>query len=594
MKVIKPQEKVIIGIPAAPGIAIGKLFVFRHDDPVIIVSSIHKLRIDKEISRFNKAVDKSHSQLTKLYRQMVNQVGDAAARIFEAQTVMLKDELFTGEIRNSIAKDQINAEATVKRVSDRWEETISSLDGDLFRQKAQDIHDVGLRLIKNLLGTTDHAIGPLTEPAILVADNLMPSDIARLVHGNVLAVATDVGSATSHTVILTRSLQVPAVVGLNKLSGQVQNGDRIIINGNNGTVIINPTDETLQIHKAKQEKYQHYVSGFADILQLPAITKDGRRIILRANIELPHEVESVFGYGAEGVGLYRSEYLFLSHGRLPDEQEQYDNYCQAIEAVAPNPVTIRTMDLGGDKVFTNLPHPVEANPFLGWRAIRVSLDEPSCFRTQLRAILRAATVGPTRIMFPFISGVSEVRQAKAHLSEVKAELIQEKIPFGNVSVGVMIELPSAVLMADQIAKEVDFFSIGTNDLTQFTLAVDRTNVQVQNRYNPLHPAMIKLIQMTVEAGHKAGIEVGICGELAANPLATLLLVGLDLDEFSISPIALPQIKKLIRSISYSDAIKFAEVALTMDTVEDLYAFCENAVKARFADLPLWLNGKNQI
>ncbi len=587
-------ERILTGIPASPGIAIGELFVYRHDDPEIPRFALDPSRIDREVDRFDHTVEISRMQLLNMYHRLIKQIGEGAASIFKAQATLLDDVQFTGEIRDAVRRDMTNAEAVVNDTSQRWQKAISSLDGELFRQKSHDIHDVSLRLIKNLLGAADHSIGPLDRPAILVSDDLMPSDVAHLVHKNVLAVATDLGSETSHTVILTRSLEVPAVVGLLELSIQVKNGDRIIIDGNNGKVIVNPSENTIRIYVAKQMQYQHYTAGFADIHKLPAVTKDNRRIALRANIELPHEVDSVLNSGAEGVGLYRSEYLFLLHGRIPDEQEQYDNYRQAIEAAAPNPVTIRTFDLGGDKVFGEFPLPAESNPFLGWRAIRVCLDQPELLRTQLRAIVRASRAGPTKIMFPFISGVGEIRQVKVHLAEVKKELAAEKVKFGEITVGVMIELPSAVLVADSLAAEVDFFSIGTNDLTQFTLAVDRNNQQVKDRYQPLHPALIRLIKMTVDAGHKAGIEVGVCGEIAANPLATLLLVGLHLDELSVSPVALPQIKQIIRSISYSEAVNFAEKALTIDTAEELLVFCEKEAKARFAELPIWNNGNGTV
>lgn len=583
-------ERIVTGIPATPGIAIGELFVYRHDDPEIPQFEMDPSNIEREIGRFDHTVELSRVQLLNMYHRLIEQIGEGAASIFQAQATILDDVQFTGEIRDAIRKDRTNAETAVNEASKRWRKTMESLNGELFRQKSQDIHDVSIRLIKNLLGTAEHSIGPLDRPAILVADDLMPSDVAHLVHENVLAVATDLGNETSHTVILTRSLGVPAVVGLQELSLKVKNGDRIIIDGNNGKVIVKPSENTIRLYVAKQMQYQHYTAGFADIHKLPAVTKDNRRIALRANIELPHEVDSVLNSGAEGVGLYRSEYLFLSHGRVPDEQEQYKSYRRTIKAAAPNPVTIRTFDLGGDKVFSEFPHPMESNPFLGWRAIRVCLDQPNLLRTQLRAIIRASRFGPTKIMFPFISGVGEIRQIKVHIAEVKKELTAEKIKFGEIAVGVMIELPAAVITADALAAEVDFFSIGTNDLTQFTLAVDRNNLQVKDRYQPLHPALIRMIKMTVDAGHKAGIEVGVCGEIAANPLATLLLVGLHLDELSVSPVALPQIKQIIRSISFSEAVDFTDEALTLSTPEELLEFCEKDAKVRFADLPIWKNG----
>jgi len=584
------SEQVLTGIPTAPGIAIGEVFLFRHDEPTFREFCVLQDARDKEIARFEEAVEDTRRQIIALHDRLAGQTTNAIAEIFEVQAAFLDDEMYTGEIRRLIIEKGVNAEAAVQKTTDKLHETLAALEVEQFRQRTRDIQDVGQRIIRNLLGAVHGALEPLERSAILVADDLLPSDVIHLLDEHIQAVATDLGGATSHTAILTRSLEVPAVVGLRNLSRLVKKGDRIIVNGNSGKVIIRPSTSTNQSYQVKRASYEAYIAGLKNIEHLPAETLDGRHIALRANLELPQEVRSVVSHGGEGVGLFRSEYLFLARKRLPSEEDQLADYRRVIEAVSPHPVTIRTFDLGGDKVFPDMPHPVEANPFMGWRAVRVSLDQPKLLHIQLRAIMRAGTAGPIKIMFPFVSGVLELKQVKKHIAKVKDQLQSDGIEFNpDIEIGVMIELPSAVMMADRMAHEVDFFSIGTNDLTQFTLAVDRGNEMVSQHYRPLHPAMMRMIRMTVRAGHAAGIEVAMCGELAASPLATMLLIGLGLDELSVSPVAIPEVKKLIRSMKYSEAVVFAEHAMNFDTEPELYDFCRDEMKRRFADLPIWFN-----
>lgn len=583
-------EKILTGISTAAGIAIGEVFLLKHDEPEFHEHYVIESLREKEIVRFEETLAETLRQLIALRERMARLVGDSVARIFDAQMEILSDGEFTDPIRDAVRDDGINAEIAVQRRAESLYDAFSRLDDANFRAKAQDIQDVARRIITNLLGKGESTIGPLERPAILVTEDLYPSDVVHLLRENVQAVAADLGGAASHTAILTRSLEVPSVVGLREVTELAQMGDHIIVNGNSGKVIINPSWRTTRNYKSKRRKYEKYLASLSDIEQLPTVTTDNHRILIKANIELPGEADTVTSYGGEGIGLYRSEYLFLTRNIVPDEEDQYRDYRHVIEAVAPNPVTIRTFDLGGDKVFTNIPLPVEPNPFMGWRAIRVFLDEPKLLQTQLRAILRAATAGPTRVMFPFVSGVEEVKLLKDILAEAKEELKTDGISMNpDVKVGVMIELPSAVIMADRIAQDVDFFSIGTNDLTQFVLAVDRGNERVSDMFQPLHPAVIRMIKTTIEAGHNAGIEVALCGELAANPAATMLLIGLGIDELSVSPVALREIKKIIRSMSYSEALEFAEKALTFDTAEKLGFFCIDEMKHRFADLPIWFD-----
>lgn len=583
-------EQVLTGIPTTPGIAIGEVALYRHDEPGFREFCVVESGRDAETKRFGEAVENTRRQLKLLRDELAKQVGETVAEIFDFQISILDDEMLLGDVRQQILDNGLNAEAAVYGACERIAESLAVLSGDNFRLRAQDVKDVGRRILQNLLGVAYGAHESYQHPVIIVADDLLPSDVIHLLQENVQAVATDLGGAASHTAILTRSLEVPAVVGLRKLSLTVKNGEIIILNGNSGKVIINPAPNTVAEYKKKRARFEEHRASLVDLERLPAETLDGKKIALRANLELPQEVRSVLQHGGEGVGLFRSEYLFLARKRLPSEEDQVQDYRSVIEAVAPHPVTIRTFDLGGDKIFPDIPHPVEANPFMGWRAVRVSLDQPNFLHTQLRAILRAAVAGPTKIMFPLISGLDEIRQVKQHFTEVTEQLTREGLEFDpNVELGVMIELPSAVLMADKMALEVDFFSIGTNDLTQFTLAVDRGNEFVRNRYSPLHPAIIRMIKMTVDAGHNAGIKVALCGELAGNPLAAMLLVGLGLDELSVSPVVLPEIKKLIRSMYQSEADEFVRKVMEFDNAPELAAFCYDSMKHRFAELPIWFN-----
>ncbi len=566
------------------------MFLYRQFDPALSNQIVAENEREHEITQLKATIRETHQQLKTLRNRIAMQVGESIARIFDSQTAILDDNEFIGSILARIQRDGLTADAAIFKTAEAFNESFSALDEDLFKDRAIDVRDVARRMIRNILGKTEKITSQLDKPAILVTDDLLPSDVIHLLRDNVQAVATDMGGAASHTAILTRSLEIPSVLGLRHVSSMVQNGDRIVVNGNSGKVIIHPTGQTVESYETKRTRYQSFRASLKDIEELPAETLDGKKIALRSNIELPSEAATAIARGAEGIGLFRSEYLFLSRNKLPNEDEQVTDYKKVIECVKPHPVTIRTFDLGGDKIFPDFPQYSGDNPFMGWRAIRVSLAEPKLLRTQIRAVLRASASGPTRLMFPLISGLKEVRQIKHHFEEVKQELTLLDQSFDkDCEVGIMIELPSAVMMAEELAREVDFFSIGTNDLTQFSLAVDRGNERIKDMYQPLHPALLRMIRMTIEAGHKAGIKVGLCGELAANPLATMLLVGLDIDELSVSPIAIAEIKKIIRSMNYSDAVSVTKKALKLDTHEELREFCEETLKARFADLPIWFN-----
>lgn len=586
-------EKILLGVPVAPGIAIGQVLIYRHDKPEFRHINFDTDRVADEIKRLEVCVNECKSQLKALRKSIEAQAGDTVAQIFFAQAAILDDSIYFDEIKKEIDNNNINAEYATQIVSQRIQKQFEGLDDISLKQKAHDVQDVGNRLIRCLLGSDQGALIKFDIPSILVADDLLPSDVIHLLHENILGVVTDFGGVASHTAILTRALDVPAIVGLRNITRAARGADQIIVNGNSGKAFVNPDESTVQSYRKKQERYQNYKMILSDIEKLPAVTADGHRIALCANLELPQEATAVASHGGEGIGLFRTEFLFLTRKRLPTEDEQVEDYKKVISAVLPYPVTIRTFDLGGDKIFQEMPLPIEANPFMGWRAIRVTLDQEKIMQTQLRAILRAAIHGKVRILIPFISGVQGLRKVKSVLTFVKSALKYEGVNFNSeVPIGVMIELPSSVMMAEELAAEAEFFSIGTNDLTQFTLAVDRGNETVRKYFQPLHPAMIKMYDQTIKAAKNAGIEVGMCGELAANPLATMLLVGLGLDELSVSPAAIPEVKKLIRSMTLTEALEFAEQASEFDTAAGLIHFCIDKMKRRFADLPIWFNGES--
>ncbi|MFN3821231.1 MAG: phosphoenolpyruvate--protein phosphotransferase [bacterium] len=583
------REEVFKGLPTAPGIAIGKAHLYRHNSFIVTSRRVTSGQ-EEEWNALQKAIELTRYQLSELKERLTPQVGESVSGIFDAQLMMLDDAAFFGEVKEAVLKEGLGAEWAVAQVLGKWRSELLSHPDARLHQRAQDLLDLCRRLVGNLNNQPSQFALPHEEGIILVADDLLPSDVMILLEGGVEGVVTEQGGSTSHTAILTRALQVPAVVGISDLTAHIKSGDRVVVNGNSGKVILRPEPSTLILYQEKREKYKAYLESLKDAVRLPAETKDGRRVALRANIELPNEVHSALSRGGEGVGLFRSEYLLLTRRRLPDEGEQEKVYRYILEKAYPHPVTIRTFDVGGDKLIPGVTTVNEPNPMVGWRAIRVGLEHPEILRTQLRAIFKASYYGKARVMIPFVCGIEEVWEVKEHIQGVKEELRKEGVPFSDdVPLGIMVEIPSAAIMAEELAKEVSFFSIGTNDLTQFLLAVDRGNPKVAERFQPFHPALLRLIRDIAQSAHQIGIEVGICGEMAANPTATKLLVGLDIDELSVSPVALPEIKKLIRSISYREARKMAEEALQCTTAKELHTFCWEAMKHRFANFPIWFD-----
>jgi phosphotransferase system enzyme I (PtsI) len=502
------------------------------------------------------------------------------ARIFDAHLMVLEDPVLIDEATRLIRDEHLNADYAFQKVSEKYIRTLSAIDDEYLRERAGDMRDVTGRVVDYLAGhSTQFDPSTLKEPCIIISYDLTPTQTARLKKEMVKGFATDVGSRTSHTAIMARSLRIPAVVGLHSLSQELASGAEALLDGYNGVIIVNPSDQTLFEYGQLVRRRAPLEEKLRDTVTQPAVTADGQRVVLSANVEQPSDTEAVLAAGAEGVGLFRTEYLFINREVLPTEEEQYQAYRQVADALKPSPVIIRTLDLGGDKFLSHLQVPQEMNPFLGWRAIRFCLQEREVFRVQLRAILRASVVGNVKMMYPMISGVDELNQANALVTEFKAELRQEGIPFDeNLEVGAMIEIPSAAVAADILAKRVKFFSIGTNDLIQYALAVDRLNERIAHLYEPTHPAILRLIKMTADAGRKEGIWVGVCGEMAGDPLLTPLLLGLGVTELSAAPAVVPQIKYLIRRLKMTEAQALAEFALQCESASEILARCRKLVQ----------------
>ncbi len=560
----------MLGIGASPGIAIGKAYVLTHQEIEVNQENIEEDKVLEEIQRFEEAVEKSRKQLQRIKEQAILELGQSQAEIFQAHLLVLEDPEFIGKIKLSIEKEKMNAAYGTQRVMNQFIAAFESMENTYFKERAADIKDVGTRLIKNILGIASQDLASIQEDVLIIAHDLTPSDTAQMNKNKVLGFATDIGGRTSHTAIMARSLEIPAVVGLKEITQQVQQGDTIILDGLTGKVFINPSKQQLETYQTEKEKYENYRKELEKLKELPAQTLDGHKVEIAGNIGTPKDVEGVLKNGGQGIGLYRTEFLYMNRDTMPTEEEQFQAYKEVLEKMEGKPVIIRTLDIGGDKKLPYLDTPDEMNPFLGWRAIRICLENKEMFKTQLRAILRASIYGQTLIMFPMISGVQEVREAKLVLEEAKKELEDQNIDYDqNIKVGIMVEIPSAAVSADIIAKEVDFFSIGTNDLCQYTLAVDRMNEKISHLYQPLHPAILRLIKNVIDASHKEGIFTGMCGEMAGDAMSTLILLGLGLDEFSMSALSIPQIKKMIRSVSIEQAKQIAQKALYLSTPEEI-------------------------
>jgi len=569
------------GILVSPGIAFGNALLLKEEPILINSKKIDSEQVDHEIERFKTGREKSSQQLNAIMIKASETLGEEKAAIFEGHIMLLEDEDLEQEIESRIRSKLETADAAVQAVFQAQAEELESLEDEYLKERAADIRDIGKRLLKNILNIHIVDLGAINQESILVATDLTPSETAQLNLDKVLGFITDLGGRTSHTSIMARSLELPAIVGTSNATKTIKNGDFIIIDGVNNQIYINPTAEKIEQLKAVQAEYHQSKAELTKLKDLPAITLDGHQVEVCANIGTVRDVAAAERNGAEGVGLYRTEFLFMDRDSLPTEEEQFHAYKEVAEAMGSQAVIVRTMDIGGDKDLPYMNLPKEENPFLGWRAIRIAMDRKEILHAQLRAILRASAFGKLRIMFPMIISVEEFRILKAELELLKTQLREEKKAFDEtIEVGVMIETPSAAIIASHLAKEVDFFSIGTNDLTQYTLAVDRGNELISHLYNPMAPAVLSLIKQVIDASHKAGKWTGMCGELAGDERATLLLLGMGLDEFSMSSIAIPGIKKIIRNANYNDVQAMAAQALTQPTAEDVMTIVNKFIEEK--------------
>ncbi|WP_034916268.1 phosphoenolpyruvate-protein phosphotransferase PtsI [Erwinia sp. 9145] len=560
----------ISGILASPGIAFGKALLLKEDEIVINRKKISADQVEQEVQRFLDGRQKAATQLEAIKIKAGETFGEEKEAIFEGHIMLLEDEELEQEIIALIKDELASADAAAFSVIDGQAKALEELDDEYLKERAADVRDIGKRLLQNILGLHIVDLSAIADEVLLVAKDLTPSETAQLNLNKVLGFITDLGGRTSHTSIMARSLELPAIVGTGNVTSEVKNDDYLILDGVNNEIHVNPSAEKIDELKAIQAQYLSEKNDLAKLKDLPAITLDGHQVEVCANIGTVRDVAGAERNGAEGVGLYRTEFLFMDREALPTEEEQFQAYKAVAEAVGSQAVIVRTMDIGGDKDLPYMNLPKEDNPFLGWRAIRIAMDRPEILHAQLRAILRASAFGKLRIMFPMVISVEEVRTLKAELELLKSQLREESKAFDeSIEVGIMVETPASAAIAHHLAKEVDFFSIGTNDLTQYTLAVDRGNDLISHLYNPMTPSVLTLIKQVIDASHVEGKWTGMCGELAGDERATLLLLGMGLDEFSMSAISIPRIKKIIRNTNFEDAKALAEQALAQPTAEEL-------------------------
>lgn len=570
-------ERIFHGIAVSPGVCQGRVIVLGKAHAATARQQIPDSQVPQEVHRFKQALVQTRQQILDVQRRLTEKMGTEHAGIFEAHLLVLDDPEVNNEVLNLIQNEKANADYAYQTIAERYAASLAAVDDEYLRERAADMRDIAARVLNNLLGNGDEGDlrHLLKEPCIVVAHDLAPSQTAQMERDKVLGFATDVGSRTSHTAIMARSMRIPAVVGFKSITATLETGDYVLLDGVNGLIIVNPTDQTLFEYGQIARRQKSLQERLRDNLRKPAVTLDGHLVTLSGNIENPDDSAAILESGAEGVGLFRTEYLFINKEQPPSEQEQYESYQAVAAALKPAPVVIRTLDLGGDKFHSHTDVPDEMNPFLGWRAIRFCLEEKDVFRAQLRAILRAGAHGNIKMMYPMVSGLDELTQANALLEECKTQLRAEKLPFDDqLEVGIMVETPSAAVIADTLARRVKFFSLGTNDLIQYSLAVDRTNEKIAHLYEPTHPAIVRLIKLTVDAAHQAGIWTGVCGEMAGDPVLVPLLLGLGVDELSAAPPTVPQIKFLIRRLKISEARELAAFALQCESAAEILRRCQ--------------------
>ena len=567
------------GIPVSPGIAIGTAYVLHSDTSFNIPEHpIPAADVWKEIARFEDALTRTRAEILGIRKKIAAQIGRESSDIFNAHLMILEDRTMIEDVISIIKEKHVNSEYAFSCILQRYFAAFSQIDDNYLRERISDIRDIGRRILHNLYGE-EKEFEKFEGKGIVIAHDLSPSDTAMMDKEKVLAFVTEIGGPTSHTAILGRSMEIPAVVGMDQVTARVKAGDQVIVDGTRGILILKPDEKTIEEYRKKGERFVEQTGELDKLRNLAAETLDGKQIVLAANIEFHDEITSVLSHGAAGIGLYRTEYLYMNRSDLPTEEEQYKAYNQVAEKIAPHPVIIRTLDLGGDKFLSSLDVPHEMNPFLGWRAIRFCLTRIDVFKAQLRAILRASVHKNLKVMYPMISNVQEVRKANEILETCRVELRREGVPFDpKMEVGAMIEIPSAAITSDIIAREVDFFSIGTNDLIQYALAVDRVNEKIAYLYEPTHPAILQLIKQVVDAGHKHNRWIGSCGEMSGDPGIAVLLLGLGIDEISTSPVVLPTVKKAIRSVAFKDAKRIAEQAMQFHTGKEVREFIDSELR----------------
>src|SRR5437763_3682657 len=574
------------GAGFSPGIARGQVHVVLDDFDDVARYRISLSQVTDEIGRFEAALIQTRMQILEMQQRIAESIGAKDAAIFDAHLLVVEDRTLIDEVLRKLETDLCNVEWVFQEVATSYAETLNKIDDPYLRERALDIQDVTKRVIRNLQGKAPKTFLALSEPHILIAHNLTPSDTAAMNRERVLGLATDLGSRTSHTAIMARSLNIPAVVGLHDITERLETGQQVLIDGTNGLLIVDPTPETLKHYGEVESRRVKVAAQLKELRETRSTTRDGRHIVLSANIELPEDVDAVAANGAEGIGLYRTEFLYLNRKTLPAEEEQYETYRSVAEQVRPNPLIIRTFDLGGDKLAEGVADVTdELNPFLGWRAIRFCLENQDIFKTQLRAILRASAVGNIKVMFPMISGLDELLRAIAVLEECKKQLRNSRAEVAErVEVGAMIEIPSAAICASALAREVDFFSIGTNDLIQYALAVDRVNEKIAYLYEPTHPAILRLLKMVADVAHASRIWVGVCGEMAGDVALVPLLLGLGMDELSAAATLVPRVKRAVQSVAIPECRELVEGALKPNTASEILGRCLQLADNRYGDL----------
>ena len=579
------MDRMISGIAASPGFVVGEAYLLSRGELHVEKRSLEADEIEPEVQRFRNALEYAREEVDRLKNRVAESMGKEAVGILDAHLLILEDAIMVDGVIEAIREQRLNAAAIFDEIMSGIRDTLSRGSDDYLSQRATDIEDIRRRVIAHLAPGGRVILSTLRRPVVVVADELTPSETAHLDPEKLLAIVTEAGGRTSHAAIMARALGVPAVAGVPRITERIQTGMLIAVDGTSGQVAVGPDEQTIKYFEAQKARFAELERELLKLKNLPAVTLDGREVELSANIGLATDVDVALSHGAKGIGLLRTEYLYLGESQVPEEERQYEDYVKIVEQVAPDSVIVRTFDIGGDKFNFGTQTPRENNPFLGLRGIRISLSQEALFIGQLRAILRASAHGPVKLIFPMVSGLEELHQAKAMLERAREGLRRDKLSFDEeMPVGIMMEVPAACMAAEALAAEVDFLSIGTNDLIQYMLAVDRANSRVAYLYQELHPAVLRQIKIVIDAGHRRGRWVGICGEMSSNPLATMPLLGMGMDEFSITPELLPEIKKIIRSCTHAEAKACAEEALAQDTVTGVIEVARRYTEGKLGEL----------